>query len=159
MSDWHFFDASHAKFLGIINFRMIAMAPVYGVTWRRIAQLTRKGDLLAIIDHLVAKKHHLPAVERSLDVSDLMVGQRFGKVHAMNFRTNVDGQRPDVDARKTRILVMPDILDFGGHGAILAAGQTLCFPSQVSAEAVYGFLELTCDSFGAAALSTNVFVS
>jgi hypothetical protein len=72
----------------------------HGVTDRRLAELPRHRDVLRMIEMLVAKEDNLPFQERVAHLLHLLRRQRLRQIDTTDFRTDMQGQRYDLDASR-----------------------------------------------------------
>jgi len=64
---------------------------------RRLPELARHGDVLGVIQVLIAEENHFPLQERVPHFRQLRLRQRPREVHAPNLRADMQGQRNDFD--------------------------------------------------------------
>jgi hypothetical protein len=72
----------------------------HGMTDRRLAELPCHRHVLRVIEVLVAEKHDLPFEEGVAHLLHLLRRQRLLQIDAADFRTDVQGQRDDLDASR-----------------------------------------------------------
>ena len=57
---------------------------------RRRAELAGEGDMLGVVEVLIAEEHHLPGQERVTNGADVGVRERCGQIDAADFGADVD---------------------------------------------------------------------
>jgi len=86
---------------------------VVGMRRGRPAEMLREGQVLRMLDVLVAEEHDLPAPQRRLDLVDLVLRQWLPEVHAVDLGAGEDGKRPDIQPRAFECGHVPAPMDIG----------------------------------------------
>src|SRR5690606_1410318 len=74
----------------------------YRVTYRGLAEVLGKADVLGMGQRLVTEENHLPAHQRFAYLPDCLLGQRGGEVYITDLRADMHGQGPDADRLRFR---------------------------------------------------------
>ena len=75
----------------------------HGMPDRRLAELARHGNVLRVIEILFPEEDDLPLQERIPDRLQLFLRQRLAEIDASDLRTDVKGQRYDLDGLRCHV--------------------------------------------------------